>query len=37
MINYDYQLQSVISKMLEMETPELLIPTAHQLASAHFE
>lgn len=33
-----YNLQSIISKMLEMEAPELhFIPTAHQLASAHFE
>ena len=34
---YEYNLQSVISKMLELETPELFIPTAHQLANTHFE
>lgn len=36
-MSYDYNLQSVISKMLEMEAPELFIPTAHHLANAHFE
>lgn len=36
-MTYESQLQSVISKMLELDTPELLIPTAHRLANAHFE
>lgn len=34
---YEYHLQSVISKMLEQEAPELFIPTAHQLANTYFE
>lgn len=34
---YEYHLQSVINKMLEMESPELFIPTAHHQASAYFE
>lgn len=34
---YEFHLQSVISKMLELDTPELFIPTAHHLANAHFE
>ncbi len=34
---YEYHLQSVISKMLELETPELFIPTAHSMAVSHFE
>lgn len=36
-MSYEYHLQSVLSKMLEFEAPELFIPTAHQLANAHFE
>lgn len=36
-MSYEYNLQSVISKMLELEAPELFIQTAHQLANAHFE
>ncbi len=34
---YEFHLQSVITKILELDSPELFIPTAHQLASAHFE
>lgn len=34
---YEYHLQSVISKMLELETPELFIPTAHAMAASHFD
>ena len=34
---YDYHLQSVISKMLELEAPELFIPIAHKLANTYFE
>lgn len=34
---YEYHLQSVISKMLELETPELFIPTAHHLTYARFD
>lgn len=36
-MSYEYNLQSVISKMLEQEVPEIFIPTAHHLASAYFE
>lgn len=34
---YEFHLQSIIRKMLELDTPELLIPTATPLANAHFE
>ena len=34
---YEYHLQSVISKILELDAPEAFIPTAHMLANAHFE
>lgn len=34
---YEYNLQSVLSKILELEAPERFISTAHQLANAHFE
>lgn len=36
-MTYEYNLQSVLSKMLELESPEMFIPTVHQLANAHFE
>ena len=34
---YEYHLQSVISKILELDAPEVFIPTAHMLANGHFE
>jgi hypothetical protein len=36
-MTYEYNLQSVISNMLEFEAPEQYLPTAHQLANAHFD
>ncbi len=34
---YEYHLQSVIRKMLELDTPELFIPTAHGEAAAYLD
>lgn len=36
-MSYEYNLSSVLSKLIETESPEWFIPTAHQLANTHFE